>query len=282
MTTALSDSAERVDFSHQIRDLTPQEIETFHRDGFVDVQDFIAPELVAEVKQHYMAWSGIRWDEWPDDPADQQAFVEAIERPREKWLFAIRQEDPWIFNYVTQAKFGKAAAELIGTSAVRMLSETLHVKYPESSGHSRILEWHQDYPFLPIDRARAVQLWVALAPITKDMGPMVHLKGSHREPPLGMFSVSKQRPQDEYPELWERYELTEPHDLQPGDAVFHSSLCFHASGLNHTDRVRWGMSSYRIAADCLFTGQPNHNTDGLGLEPMKPLDHPNFPIIYER
>jgi hypothetical protein len=282
MTAATWETVERVDLSAQIRDLAPEEIATFRRDGVVDVPGFIAADLVEEVKQHYMAWSGIRWDEWPDDPAEQQAFVETIERPRQKKLFAARQDDPWIFNYVTQPRFGKAAAELIGAPAVRIISETLHVKYPESSGHSRILEWHQDWPFFPIDRVGSVQLWVALAPITKEMGPMVHLKGSHREPPRGMLSVSAQRPQDVLPQLWELYEQTEPHDLAPGDAVFHHGLCFHASGVNHTDRVRWGMSSYRIAADCLYTGQPNHNTDGLGLEPMKPLDHPNFPVVYQR
>ena len=281
MTAATWEIVEKVDLSQHIRDLTPEEIETFRRDGVVTVPGFVSAELVAEVKQHYMDWSGIRWDEWPEDPAEQQQFIEVIERATTgKMLFAARQADPWIFNYVAQPKFGKAAAELVGVPAIRIVSETLHVKYPESSGHSKPLEWHQDWPHIPIDRVAAVQMWVALAPITADMGPMVHLEGSHREPPLGMLAYQGVKPEQAFPELWERYHLTAPHDLDAGDAVFHHGLCFHASGVNQTDRIRWGMSSYRIAADCLYTGQPNFNTDGLGLEPFKEFDHPNFPVVW--
>jgi ectoine hydroxylase-related dioxygenase (phytanoyl-CoA dioxygenase family) len=280
MTTTW-ETAEKIDLSQHIRDLTSEEIETFNRDGVVDVPAFVSPELVGEVKQHYMDWSGIRWDEWPDEPAEQREFIEVIERATTgKALFAARQDDPWIFSYVTQPKFGKAATELIGVPSVRIISETLHVKYPESSGHSKPLAWHQDWPHFPIDRVGSVQLWVALAPITKEMGPMVHLKGSFREHSLGMLNYQGLAPDQVHPELWERYEATEPHDMNPGDAVFHHGLCLHASGVNHTDRIRWGMSSYRIAEDCLYTGQPNHNTDGLGLEPFKPLEHPNFPIVW--
>jgi hypothetical protein len=41
------------------------------------------------------------------------------------------------------------------------------------------------------------------------------------------------------------------------------------------------MSSQRMSADCLYTGQQNFNTDGLGLVPNKPFDHPNFPTVYD-
>ena len=189
MTTTW-ETAERVDLSEHIRDLAPEEIDTFRRDGVVNVPGFVSPELVAEVKQHYMEWSGIRWDTWPEDPGEQQEFIEVIERATTgKMLFAARQDDPWIFTYVTQPKFGEAASQLIGVPSVRIISETLHVKYPESSGHSKPLAWHQDWPHFPIDRVGSVQLWVALAPITKDMGPMVHLKGSHREHSSGCFTT---------------------------------------------------------------------------------------------
>jgi ectoine hydroxylase-related dioxygenase (phytanoyl-CoA dioxygenase family) len=279
--TVTSDVVGRLDFSRHIRDLTTVEVEAFRRDGVVDVPGLVSPELVAELKQHYMDWSGIRWDEWPADLAEQREFIAVIERVTTgRGLFAARQDDPWIFNYVTQPQLGKAASDLIGAPAVRIISETLHVKYPESSGHSKPLDWHQDWPHFPIDRVGSVQCWVALAPITEDMGPMVHLKGSHHEHSLGMLSYQGVSPDQVHPELWERYEVTEPHDLNPGDAVFHHGLCLHASGVNHTDRIRWGMSSYRIAANCLYTNQPNHNTDGLGLEPFKPLDHPNFPVVW--
>ena len=48
--TATWGIAERTDLSQHIRDLTPEEIETFRREGVVDAPGFVSPELVAEVK----------------------------------------------------------------------------------------------------------------------------------------------------------------------------------------------------------------------------------------
>jgi ectoine hydroxylase-related dioxygenase (phytanoyl-CoA dioxygenase family) len=271
----------KVDLSEHIRDITDAEVEAYREQGWVTVPGLISEELAGQVLEHYKVWSGVRWDEWPDDPAEQTEFIAVIEgKSTGRRLFAARQEDPWMFNYVTQRKFGEAAARLIGTNSTRILTETLQAKFPTSSGRSTPFEWHQDGPFLPIDRMQAVQMWVALAPVSVEMGPMVHLTGSQKEPPSGMLSYSGENPRDLHPDLWERYSETEPHPLNTGDAQFHHPLTWHASAVNTTDQVRWGMSSYRVAANVLYTGQQNYNTDGLGLAPNKTFDHPNFPIVY--
>lgn len=272
----------KLDLSPYIRDITDEHVVEYWEKGWVVVRGFVDPALCDEVIRHYMDWIGLRWREWPSDPAEQREFVEVSQRIRDNWgsRFAIRQHDPWMFNYVTQPKFGEAAARFMKVPAVKTLSETLHVKFPQSSGHSRKLEWHQDFPSIPIDRAEAVQFWLALVSITPDMGPMTHLNGSHREPPGGMMGVVGEDATEIYPELFERYTESEPGTYAPGDAVFHNSLTWHASGVNRTDRVRWAMSSYRISARSRYTGQHNFNTDGLGLVPNQHFDHPNFPTVY--
>lgn len=272
---------DRIDYSDRIRSITDEEVATFWEQGWVFVPGFVDPTLCEEVIQHYCDWSGLERD-WPEDAEGQQRFIAAVERFKQKpgGTFAIRQEDPWMFNYVTQRRFGEAAARLLKVPEIRPLSETLHVKYPASSGHSRKLGWHQDFPSIPADRAEAVQFWLALVPITPDMGPMVHLNGSHRSMPGGMVAEIGEDAEQLYPELFEQYEVSEPHSYQPGDAIFHHGLTWHASGENKTDRTRWAMSSYRLSSRCRYTGQANFNTDGLGLIPRQPFDHPNFPIVY--
>ena len=281
-TAAAWEIAERVDPSEHIRSITDDEVERFQRDGWVEVKGLISKELADQIVDHYKAWSGFRWDEWPSDPEEQRDFMAAVERVSQPGkIFAARQDDPWMFNYVTQPKLGEAASRLLGVPAVRILSESMQIKYPKSSGRSASIPWHQDWPFIPIDRVHAVQLWVALRPVTPDMGCMVHLTGSHREPPLGMLSYAGEDAREKYPYLWEQYEQSEPHPMEAGDAYFHHGLTWHYSFPNETDRIRWAMSNYRISADCLYTGQQNYNTDGLGLVPNKPFDHPNFPIVYD-
>ena len=270
------------DLSPMIGDITDDHVEIFWRDGLVHVPGFVKPELCEQVVERYKQWSGLRWDEWPAEPNEQKQFTDAIEKlgKREKLVFAIRQDDPWMFNYVCQRKFGEAAAKLLKVPSVKILSETLQVKQPEVSGHSRGLPWHQDFPNLPIDRAEAVQFWCALVPISVKMGPMIHLKGSHRSMPGGNMFVDQEGAMALYPELFEQFEPTKLEPVAQGEAVFHHALTWHMSGLNRTDKVRWAMSSYRVSARSRYTGGQNHNTDGLGLVWNDHFDHPNFPTVY--
>jgi hypothetical protein len=270
------------DLSPLIGDVTPEHVETFWQDGVVKIPGFVKPELCEEVIKHFMTWSGLRWKEWPSDPAEQAEFAAAVDASynRPKGTFGIRQEDPWMFNYVTQRKFGEAAAKLLKVPSVRIMSETLHAKQPAASGKGRPVIWHQDFPSLPIDRAEAVQFWCALVDVTPEMGPMIHLKGSHRSMPGGMVGECKEDAHELYPELFETYKPTKLEGVPQGTAVFHHGLTWHMSGPNRTNKVRWAMSSYRVSSRARYTGQANFNTDGLGLTPREVPDHPNFPIVY--
>jgi ectoine hydroxylase-related dioxygenase (phytanoyl-CoA dioxygenase family) len=269
------------DMSTHLGDILPEHVETFWRDGFVQVDNFVSEDLCERVIQHFSDWTGIRWKDWPSDPADQQAFRAALEHAQSKprWFFAIRQEDPWMFNYVTQRKFGEAAAKLLKVPSIKMLSETLHAKMPGPSGMTRSFPWHQDFPWLPIDRAQAVQTWIALVDVTPDMGPMQHLIGSHRSMP-GIRDGFGEDATEIFPELFEQYEVTKIHGVPRGAAVFHHAMTWHYSAPNETAKVRWAMSSYRMASTCRYTGAQNFNTDDLGLIPNQPFDHPNFPTVY--
>lgn len=270
------------DFTPYIRDLTDAEVRFFRENGWVFAPRFIDPELAEEVRQHYKAWSGIRWDTWPESEAEQKEFIEIVKDkftdPRK--TMAIRQDDPWMFTFVTQRKLGEATARLLNVESVKPYSETLQVKYPASSGFSRELPWHQDLPSMSIDRADAAQTWIALAPATADMGTMRHLSGSHREPPRGMTHFSGEDPAIDFPDIWEKYQIEPPRDYAAGDALFHHCLTFHCSGQNQTNKIRWAMSSLRFSGRSIYTGQQNTNTDGLGLQVNKFFDHPNFPTVY--
>lgn len=270
------------DLSPYIRDLTDEEVVFFREHGWLFAPGFISPELAEEVRQHYKAWSGLRWDEWPENEAEQKEFVEIVKDKLTdaRKVMGIRQDDPWMFNFVTQRKLGEASARLLDVPSIKPLSETLQVKYPAGSGYSTELPWHQDFPSMPIDRAESAQTWIALAPATADMGTMTHLDGSHREYPRGMHHFSGEDPRAAYPELWEKYRAVAPRDYAAGDAMFHHCLTYHCSGANQTNKLRWAMSSLRMSGRSIYTGQPNANTDGLGLKPNKFFDHPNFPTVY--
>ena len=269
------------DLSDYIRDLTKEEIEFFAGNGWVFVPGYIDANLMKEVTQHYRDWTGLQWDEWPEDPEEQDKFNQAVKNLMANVIkFNIRLEDPWMWNFLTQRKLGKAAADLLKVPSVKLLSDTLHVKLPAATGRTEKLRWHQDFPSIPIDRAEAVQTWIALVPITPDMSPMAHMSGSHREKPNGIHELANETIEETYPELFDKYEISELHTYAPGDAVFHHCLTYHTSEANRTNRIRMGISSLRFSARSLYTGQSLSHTDGLGMQPLKLFSHANFPTVY--
>ena len=111
---------------------------------------------------------------------------------------------------------------------------------------------------------------------------MRFVNGSHREGPLGRTYHEEGMPDvfEKYPDLLDRYRLSEPLHLRPGDATAHSGLVVHGAPENTTDEARWAFIASYFPADTLYTGAPFHNFDGRGLEVNKPFDLPITPIVY--
>jgi ectoine hydroxylase-related dioxygenase (phytanoyl-CoA dioxygenase family) len=287
VTQPVWETYEPVDLSDRFGEITDEQVEKYWRDGWVEVKGFVDPALCEELVQHYKVWTDVHWDEWPDDRAEQEEYRAALTRFKDrrssgKGQFAAREEDPFIFNFCVQRKIGEATAKLMRVPAVKVFTDTLHCKQPEevavAASGQLFYPWHQDYPHMSVDRVEVIQMWLALRDVTPEMGPMVHLTGSHETPPMGAMM---QDAPERYPWLFERYQATAAHALAQGDAMFHHPLCWHASAPNTTNRPRWAMTCNRISADCLYTGLSMANTNGLDLPIWKPFDHPNFPTIYE-
>ena len=73
-------NAAAVDLSNQIRDLTEEEVAHYDEKGWVYAPNFVAPDLCEQVIDHYSKWSGLRWREWPEDPAEQAEFRAIVDK----------------------------------------------------------------------------------------------------------------------------------------------------------------------------------------------------------
>jgi ectoine hydroxylase-related dioxygenase (phytanoyl-CoA dioxygenase family) len=268
-------------FTDHIREVTDEEVAFYRQNGWVELKSMMSAELAAEILRHVKELAGLDFDEWPDDPDLQQAF---LDKASYQHRMRARQRDPWLRDFLANTKLGEAAARLTGKRPLRLFSETIFVQLPATSGLRSGTEWHQDFPAMPVDRAGAIQFWKALVPIDPEMGSMQHLSGSHREPPIGCPQFNgDQSAQDLVPELWERYELAPPHHFEPGDVLAHDIMTMHYAQPNQTNKLRWVLTSYRMPADTLYTGIPNHITADYvdELKVWQPFDHPNFPIVTE-
>jgi ectoine hydroxylase-related dioxygenase (phytanoyl-CoA dioxygenase family) len=277
------------DVDAHVRGVTDEEVAAYREQGWVSLPGLLSAELAGTLLDHLKAVTGLAYDELPRNHPDAQAVADRIRTEGlAKIFFMSRLHDETVWNIVTSRALGEASARLSGFRPMRMFTDGVICKLPawteEQSLNAGIMSgktmWHQDFGPVPWDRPFGVQFWLALCEITPDMGSMQHLTGSHREGPLGCQHYSPdQDVQEQFPELWDKYELSEAHHFQPGDVLAHNPLTVHYAQANRTDRLRWVYTSYRVPANTLYNGIPNPRFTEFGLEPWKPFDHPKFPIV---
>jgi hypothetical protein len=263
-----------------VRGVTADEIATYDERGWVKLPGLVDAADTARLLERAKQRLGER--------GDATEYREGLDRAT-YWhdYAAISKEDDLFGALACSPTMGRNAALLIGRdTAMRHLYDTLAVKLPADldtkSPGTRATDWHQDGPTKPFDRL-VITLWVALDTVTPEHGSMRFYDGSQRFGPLGALHVQHRNPDlllRTWPQVTER-PLSEPLHYEPGDATAHSPLVVHGAPQNTTDRPRWAFIAQYVPADALYTGMASFMTDGLGLEPWQPVDHPKFPLVYD-
>lgn len=265
----------------QVRDVTDEEVAAFVRDGWAFLPGFVDQELIAEIlaaSKSLMGESGVEGLLRPGLDVD-------FENWHDRHFMAREGIEPFrSLSYSPQ--MGRAVQQFNERDiAVRHYADMIAVKPPAgTTSRSSATPIHQDFSNRQFDRVGNVAFWIALEAMPAERGTCRYRSGSHRLGPLGrnfgrdgnFLDIH-----DVYPWLAERYPLSEPLGMQPGDATAHGGLVLHTAPENKTDVPRWAYISIYIPADTLWTGTPLRDVASRqGLVVDQPFDHPNFPVIY--
>lgn len=270
------------------RAITPDEIAHYQENGWVKVEGLISPELAREMLAtvKHPLLSADTGGEVRHGPIRVRGEMGKI-RDRgmwRDWHFPGRDDrlEP-IRSLALSRELGRNAALALGRDVgINYHADMIAVKMPAGHASSRATGFHQDWVNFPFDRVGFLTFWIALDTITPDQGSMRFYNGSHREGPLGKMARYDLEIPDYYPYIRERYALSDPIHLAPGDATIHSGLVVHGAPENTTDRPRWTLILFYHPADTCYTGAPHHIfRPGIGLEVGKPIKHDLFPCIYE-
>lgn len=262
-----------------VRAVTDDEAGFFQEHGWVRLSALVAPDFVAGLRERALGRLRAR------APRPRTTFVDqAFGQDRD-----IAGQDPAFGALASSPEIARTAVRLlVGVDAVRLQVTNLLVKEPatgpsgpgdgDGDGHGATV-FHQDFPWMPMDRSAMLTVWLALDDVPADMGSLRFYSGSHLFGTLGRSFVRtdddavRQQP-------WLRdLELSPPLDLRAGDATVHSSLTVHGAPANRRDTARLSFTATYFDAAALYTGAPYGQTDGLGLEVNKPFDHPTFPLV---
>ena len=156
---------------------------------------------------------------------------------------------------VFDKRFAEVAAQLLGTKSVRLYHDQALFKPP---GADRT-PWHQDRYYWPLDTDLTVTMWLPLADVDDEMGPITFASGTHRARDLGDLAISNNNDQrlaslveEQEWQVWSR-------PVRAGDATFHSGGTLHSARANRSDRVRAVLTVIYFAAGTRVAKPANEN-----------------------
>ncbi len=213
------------DLDQQLRDpytLTPQQIESFQRDGYIKLKQVLSPGALTLLRQQMTALL----NKAEERLGSRFGSLEMM------WL-----ENAIIKKFVFSERLARLAAELLGVSAIRLYHDNALSKKP---GCGRT-PWHYDGHHFPIATDNVCTVWIPLQPIIDCMGPLGFAKGLDvlekvKDIPFNKFDVSYDKSISErFREHHIEVDMS-PFDL--GEVSFHHNLNFHTAGPNLTNAPR--------------------------------------------
>jgi hypothetical protein len=245
--------------------LTPAAVLAFERDGFLVVDDVLAPvdlqpvidELGEEIDRRAAALVAAGdlsrdYAEYGFEHRLAHISAETDQLARAIWNGVL--DGPAIFGLLTHPRLLNLAESLCGEEIIASSAYRLRPKIP-NYGYGAV-PWHQDSGYFEpfCDRGLVLTVWIPLVDATPDNGCLWAMPGVHQG------EVARHRLADGQPYLVipdEYLPAGEPVccPVRKGGALLLSNKCPHVSYDNRTDIVRWSMD-LRFQSAALPTNAP--------------------------
>ena len=200
--------------------------ESYDRDGFVLVRNFLSPdeyEPLISVLERFIR------EVVPSIP-DEAAFYQDKSRPETlKQMQHMAKFEPYFEEYSRHPKWNALASTLIGEEAHTAGPEWFNK--PPQTDHPT--PPHQDNFYFKLNPPNVASVWMAIDPVDEENGCLRYIPGSHLRgirphaltTVLGFSQgITDYGPKDE--------EMEVMVEMQPGDAVVHHAEIIHRADPN--------------------------------------------------
>ncbi|MEM9575390.1 MAG: phytanoyl-CoA dioxygenase family protein [Pseudomonadota bacterium] len=258
--------------------LTPEQIRTFERDGYLVVPDVVPPEVLARVKAEYSALMDQLYMRWfaegrvAVEPADLDFWGKLLEAYKAKcdWFQPmdislpgdeIAPDTPFhfgpaVFDLLTEPRLLDVAESLLGPELtsnpiqhVRLKPPTSTLQSDEIRAHITATDWHQDRAVAleEADETRMVTVWIAVTDATPENGCLQVQAKTADQAMLPHCPKTQTGIADGFVDEAKAI----PLPVKAGGVVLFHPLTPHASLTNQTDTFRWSFDiRYNV------TGEP--------------------------
>jgi ectoine hydroxylase-related dioxygenase (phytanoyl-CoA dioxygenase family) len=238
---------------------TPQQIESYRRDGFVVQENFLSAAELAELRTAVdaavaaLGKSRVAGGEVAGEEGDSY-YDRVFTQKLNLWKIS-----PIIKRFMLGPEIGRMTCELAGVPAMRLWHDQALIKEPFANPTG----WHLDDPYWSFFSHDAISIWIALDDATLENGCLYYVPGSQRladfrnagigENIADLFKI--------YPEFKTIGTVAAP--VKAGGCVFHNGLTAHGAGANMTNGRRRAMTAGYMPDGSTFNGQQNIMPDRL-------------------
>jgi ectoine hydroxylase-related dioxygenase (phytanoyl-CoA dioxygenase family) len=198
---------------------------------------------------------------------------------------------PAMERFIRTSPAAAIAGALTGSSTIRLYHDHVLVK---ERGTRQRTPWHQDQPYYNVDGHMNASMWFPVDPVPRSSS-LEFVAGTHRGPWYmprtfldGNARWFPEGSLQELPDFSRGEWRVLAWALEPGDAVFFNMLTVHGSGGVPPGGARRRVVSVRFLGDDMVHAPRPWPTsppfDGLvdELAAGSPMDHPLFPVLWER
>lgn len=257
--------------------LTPEDIETFQRDGVVVVRGLFK-DHVETIR------AGIERN--MSEPGE---FAAENLKPGEGGRFfddyCNWQRIPEFEDVIRNSPAAAVAADLMGSKSVQMFHDHVLVKEP---GTSKPTPWHQDGPYYFVEGKQTVSFWSPMDPVRE--ASLRCVAGSHAWPKQ-VLPTRWLAETDFYPDSDQYMPVPDPDAegmdvrewaMEPGDAVAFNYLTLHGARGNTTDTRRRAFSLRLLGDDARYVERPGPTSPpfpGHDMQTGQRLREDWFPML---
>lgn len=203
--------------------LTPDQVESYHRDGLL----FPLPALSAGEVEYFRACH----DELDQRLGGRPTAVEKGDR---------HLDIKWICDLATYPRVLDAVEDIIGPD-ILIHSSTIFTKYAHDE---KFVSWHQDSHYWGLSEPRLVSAWIALTDSTIDNGCLRVLPGTHTrafrhlEEPQQTNILTRGHTVSDTLDVDQAIDIV----LRAGEMSFHHANLIHGSNPNMSSGPRIGVA----------------------------------------
>ena len=246
--------------------LSDEEIARYRQDGFLKPAFRMAPDKLGQLKQladQLIADNAHLGDEPMASPHVPGSGVQGL------------KSDPAWLDIPTDPSILDMVGQLIGPDII-LWGTTLFYK---PAGTGRIIPWHRDGRYWPIEPLATTSVWVAVDDATIENGCLRCLAGSNIEQRTGRHYRSDS-PENAIPEtLYEdEYDEADIRDveLEAGEMVIFDVYTAHGSSANASDKRRVGYAMRFMPASS------HYNHHAIPIADSRGAAHHTRPLILVR